>query len=266
MRKVWRYFGIAAALLLVGALLYGPVQTWQEVRRAEQRVHAGSPSQRRSALRDLAHYRTRRADGSLHAALAAPDAATRNDAVYAIGTGHRADMAPDLLLAWSREPDSQTRSSMVYYWAQLVGPAAEATLQPLLASKDPWTALGAAKGLLRLGHLEAARQVLEVAGGPDTELAVEARKELQSLVGPLAGMIGQKAEIADLRPAEWSPQQVSALDTWWQTHVTPRLLRDYLAWRNEKPDPWQMANLLLHEWKGRFSGFLRLSTPPQSRG
>jgi hypothetical protein len=150
---------------------------------------------------------------------------------------------------------------MIYYWAQLAGPPAESILRPLLASDDPWMALGAAKGLLRLGDLGAGKQVFSVAGGRDRGLYLDARKELQSLAAPLAGMIGQKVGIADVRPAEWSAGQLSQFQAWWRTHVTPRLLRDYLAWRNDKPDQWQKANLLLHEWKGRFGGFLRMSEP-----
>ena len=262
MRKGWLYLGVLAVVLLAAALLAGPVQTWHAVAVAQRQFRAGTPSQKRSALRDLARLRSPQGDAVVRAALADRNADTRNDATYAIGTSHRTDLAGDLRAAWQREPDRPIRGGMIYYWAQLAGPAAEPALRPMLASEDPWTALGAAKGLLRLGDLEAGEQVLSLAAGPDADLCVDARKELQSLAGPMAGMIGQKLEIADVRPVEWTVEQTARFQAWWRVHVTPRLLRDYLAWRNDKPDQWRKADLLLHEWKSRFGGFLRMSEAP----
>jgi hypothetical protein len=243
----------------------GPVRAWRDVRAAEVMFRSGDPGRRALALRRLASGRTCRGDAVVREALCGPDARIRRDATRAIAAARRTDMAGELQAAWGREDDAPTRGSMVFYWAQVAGGSAELVLRPMMAGDEPWTAEAAAKALMRLGDPQAAEQVFSAAAGPGegpgSGWRIDARKELQSLAVPMAAMIGQKIEIADVQPVDWSAEQVAQLQAWWRVHVTPRLVRDYLAWRGHKPDPWQKANLLLHEWRGRFGGFLRMGEP-----
>jgi hypothetical protein len=265
MRKRWRNVGIAAGVLLAGAALAGPVRVWNDVRAAEGMYRRGEAGRRALALRHLASGRTGRGDAVVREALCGPDAKNRRDAARAICAARRTDLAAELQAAWQREADPPTRSSIIFYWSQLAGRAAEPILRPMMTGDEPWTALAAAKALMRLGDPQATERVLSAAAGPgtgpDSGWRVDARRELQSLAVPMAAMIGQKVEIAGAPPAEWSAEQVTELQAWWRVHVTPRLLSDYLAWRNDKPDSWRKADLLLHEWKGRFGGFLRTQEP-----
>ncbi len=266
MRKRRRNILIAAGVLLAACILAGPVRGWYDVRAAERVFRGGDPARRTAALRQLASARSRRGDAVVREALCGSDAKIRRDAARAIGAACRTDMAAELQAAWQREADPPTRGSMIFYWAQLADRGAGPVLRPMMASDDPWTALAAAKALMRLGDSQATERVLSAAvgpgRGPDAGWRIDARKELQSLAVPMAAMIGQKVEIAGVQPSEWSAEQGAQLRAWWRAHVTPRLLSDYLAWRTDKPDPWQKANLLLHEWKGRFSGFLRMQEQP----
>lgn len=257
MRKRWRHLGMLAAGMLAAGLLAGPVQAWRHARAAEQTLLTGSPAQKQSALRDLARLGSGRADAVLREALTGSDTEVRRQAACAVGTIRRVDMAEDVRAAWMREPDDLSRSVILFQWALVTGPEAELLLRSMLASQDPWTVLGAAQGLLRRGYVEAAEPLLAMAGGLEEGLRFKAQEELQTLAVPMGIMVGQRVEISVLQPGQWSAGQVAAFGGWWHRNVTPRLLRDYLAWRNHKPDDWRKADQLLHEWKGRSGGFLR---------
>ncbi len=256
MRKRWRYVAIVAGMLVAGGVAVGPVRTWQQVRAAQRALASGVLRQQGMALRNLARLKNRRADAIVLETLAGTDAMLRCQATYGIWGSHRLDLADDLRAAWQKETDPSTRSEMLCYWAQLVGPAAGPMLQGWLASQDPWTALAAARAALRLGDLRGAEVLLSMAGGQG-EPAARAQNELLGLAASLAGMIGQAVPAGEARPLP--PREVAQLREWWHAHVTPRLLHDYVAWRAAKPDQWNKASLLLHAWRSRFGGFLQMS-------
>lgn len=262
MRNRWRNIGIVTAVLLATGVLAGPLRAWQTTRAAQQALAGGDASQKGLALRTLARARTRHADAIVLAALAGADAGLRNQAAYAISATHRVDLADPLRAAWDCEADLPVRGNMVFYWAQLVGPSAEPVLRPMLACPDIWIALGAAKGLLRQGHIEAVEPIFSLA--VSSAARADARGELLNLAKPMAAMIGQRLAIADVPTDSWSVEQIAQLQAWWNEHITGRLLQDYLAWRASKPDQWQKANMLVHEWKSRFGGFLQMSRPEKT--
>jgi hypothetical protein len=263
MRNRWRNLGIVAGVLLAIGVLVGPLRAWQRTRAARQALVGNDAGQKGLALRTLARARTSQADAIVAAALTGADTGLRNQAAYAISAAHRTDLAEPLRAAWDRESDLPVRSNMIFYWAQLAGPTAEPVLRAMLGSPDIWTVLGAAKGLLRQGHIEAVEPIFWLAA--DSAARADARGELLNLATPMAAMIGQRLAVADVPTDSWSAEQIGQLQAWWQGHISERLLRDYLAWRADKPDPWQKASMLVHEWKSRFGGFLQMSKSDAAR-
>jgi hypothetical protein len=218
MRKPWRNIAIGAGVLLAAGVVAGPVRAWRDVRAAEVMFRSGDPGRRALALRRLASGRTCRGDAVVREALCGPDARIRRDAARAIAAARRTDMAGELQAAWGREDDAPTRGSMVFYWAQVAGGSAELVLRPMMAGDEPWTAEAAAKALMRLGDPQAAEQVFSAAAGPGegpgSGWRIDARKELQSLAVPMAAMIGQKIEIADVQPVDcgWGSRRTRATE------------------------------------------------------
>jgi hypothetical protein len=264
MQRRWRDVGILAGVVIAACLAIAPIRSWRQVRAAQQAFDAGNISQKGLALRSLAFLRTRYADATILAALASPDPALRTHAGYAISSTHREDLAGELLVAWQRETDPAVRSGMIFDWSQLVGPTAdEAVLAPMLASRDPWTLVAAARAKMRWGDIAAANQVLALAASADPALATTAQTELLYTTTPMAVMIGQALPVPDTRPPAWSAEQVGQFKDWWDAHITPPLLRDYAAWRLAKPAAWNKASLLLHTWRTHVRAFLPMTDAPE---
>jgi hypothetical protein len=149
---------------------------------------------------------------------------------------------------------------MIFDWSQLVGPAAaEPLLGPMLTSQDPWTVVAAARARLRWGDPAAAGRVFSLAAAADPGLRTSAQNELLGMALPLAAMIGQTLPIPDTRPPAWCAEQVTQFAAWWDAHITPQLLRDYAAWRLDRPDAWNKASLLLHTWRTRVKAVLPMT-------
>lgn len=243
---------IAAAGAAAGPI-YVQYQAWQ----AERAYRKGDGDTRRTALRLLGRLDTSRSRRVIREALTDPMPMARTAAANAVFAGRYANLADDLWAAVQRETDSQVRGDMILLWSQLVGVLAEPRLRELTESPDLNVRLGTAKGLLRLGETAAAKDVFAFAADADRFRRRDAQKELLLLARPMGVMIGQPIGTPDDKAGRWSRQYLEELQSWWQVHVTPRLLKDYLAWRYDKPGIWKKVDQLLHEWRTRAPGFLR---------
>jgi hypothetical protein len=266
MQRRWRNLGLLAGVLAAAALAIVPAQSWRQGRAAEHAFDTGNISKKGSALRSLARLRTRHGDAIVLEALSSPDPALRTHAGYAISSTDRMDLADELRAAWEREDEPAVRSGMIFDWTQLVEPdAAEPLLGPMLASQDPWTVLAAARARLRRGDPAAAEKVLSLAAAPDPALQNVAQKELLYMSAPMSAILGQILPVDDEHPALWSQEELSRVKAWWDGHITPRLLRDYAAWRLDKPDAWNKASVLVYAWRTRVKAVLPASEAEEKK-
>lgn len=250
---------LSMGLLAVAAMAAEPTYLLYRTWSLQRRMHGAEEKAVRSVLAKLAQLETPRADRVVLRALAAEQPDRRRSAAYAIFRARREDLAAVLREAWSAETSGLVRCSMIYFWGQLSGD--QAVLRDLLIHDDPWTRLGAVKGLLRLGQLDIEPVIFEFARSDDNDLQRDAQLELQSLAVPMAELIGQPDEVLRAYAGTWTPGEWQSIRAWWGRHVTSRLLRDYVKWRYDKPSYWKRARLLQHEWDKNASGFLRMSEP-----
>ena len=118
----------------------------------------------------------------------------------------------------------------------------------LLSSAEPWTRLGLAKGLIRLGRLEAADELFRLAVAGDSQLRENAHLELQSLALPMAAMTGAALPVLPIRYGAWTDLHVKGLHKWWTWRISERMLTDYLAWQAHKPERWIRVKHLHRRW------------------
>lgn len=248
---------ILGVLLAGGGLAAVPGYDQYKAWQAERLYRSGNSDAKRVALRSLAKLPTSRSRRVIREALSDRIPAARVAAGNAVFVGGLTGLAEDLWQAAQRETDGSVRAGMIVAWSQIVGDSARQRLRDLAGSPDPYARFGAIKGMLRLGDADVAKDMFVFAMDADRFKRRDAQRELLLLAQPIGQMIGQQIRVPNAKAGSWSPQDVAELQAWWQSHVTPRLLKDYLAWRYDRPEYWKKVDSLLHEWHKRAPGFLR---------
>jgi hypothetical protein len=114
------------------------------------------------------------------------------------------------------------------------------------ASDQPWRRLGGGAGLMECGEFEGGRIVLAFLKDSDPAKQIFATEQFQRFAEPMTEMVGEFINLQTPKGQPLSPGQIAAIESWWTSRATPRLLRDFVAYHRRPNPKWREIKRLVH--------------------
>lgn len=231
----------ASVALVVGVAIATRVPTWMRIRA----LKSPNGKVRRAAVRELGGRGGYTAVGAIRALIAEdPDPDVRAAAAHAAMRLTDALAAEPIRRAVREQPDCATTAEMLATLAQLCGPSPEAVafVDACGRSGKPYRVVGAAMARAEWFQKRGVEELLTLAQSGPEEVRAFARDRLRQYLIPAAEMVGVRFDGTD----PWPSERLEAMQSWWRTTGSDRLLGDALWARRSSDDDLHQVERLQH--------------------
>jgi len=233
---------VAALLLIGGATVAAQAPTWLRM----YKLNSANPEVRRAAVRELGGREGYAAVPAIrHLITADPDPDVRQAAAYAAMKLGDQQAAESIRRAVVEQPDGESTAMMLASLARLCGPTPEAIafVDECGRSGKPYRVAGAAMARTEWFQPAGVRELLALGQSGTDEFRAFVRERLRQYLIPTAQMVGVVFDGTD----PWPPERFAAMESWWNTQGTERLLRDGLWPKRGRDADIREIERLLHD-------------------
>lgn len=233
---------VAALLLIGGATVATQAPTWLRV----YNLKSPNPQVRRAALRELGGREGYAAIPAIRNLITAdPDPDVRQAAAYAAMKLGDQQAAESIRRAVVEQPDGESTAMMLASLARLCGPTpwAVAFVDECSRSGRPYRVAGAAMARTEWFQPAGVSELLALGQAGTDEFRAFVRERLRQYLIPTAQMVGVVFDGTD----PWPPERFAAMESWWSTQGTERLLRDGLWPKRGRDADIREVERLLHD-------------------